>query len=181
MQANEENNRRVCLGSPSGSICPLEAAKQLEINISKCFPSIIFKVVWCRVSHNGYLCHSTTHTPTLCEIYIMKGLACCYVSAIWSTSYRCTEVKQHSSDESHREEKTRDEGEQSGTSTPHPFKYWWDGAPLCCCLCEVSYTEETQSKDTRFSTQKSVLHKHVETDTGLYRYCFTISLKTRVS
>lgn len=43
----------------------------------------------------SFLCWSnTTYTPTLCEIYNMKSLPWCYVSAIWSTSYKCTELKQ---------------------------------------------------------------------------------------
>lgn len=61
-------------------------------------------------------------------------------------------------------EKTRDKGEHSSTSKPNPFKYWRDCVPLCIVLRRFPIQEETKSRDTQCSTQKSTFHKHVWTD-----------------
>lgn len=46
----------------------------------------------------------------------------------------------------------------------HVHRYCRDGALLRSFLEEVSYTENTKSRDTQFSTQKSTFYKHRQTD-----------------
>lgn len=80
----------------------------------------------------------------------------------------------HRDDESRWER--RDEGERSSTPAPNPFKSQRDGAPLRRCLQEVSYTQETRSKDAQFSTQKTTFHKHVQMDACLFMHVSFFSI-----
>lgn len=61
--ANGQNNRRACLGSPSGSLWPMVAFKQLQINNPKCSLWIIYVLL-----HSVLILYELFQGNIRCEI-----------------------------------------------------------------------------------------------------------------